>query len=194
MKIIGVTGGSGAGKSAVLEVWKGLGANVIDADEVYHRVLKTDPTLLREIDERFPGMVTNGVLNRAALAKTVFADKNELAALNKITHKYVIAAIKTKLSELRKAGAQTAVIDAIYLIESELFRECDVTVAVTAPLDIRLKRITARDGIKEKAALARIRSQQNDEYYIDGCDKVLTNSGDANELRKNAHELYFEII
>jgi len=172
--IIGITGGTGCGKTTLLNVIREKGGLVLDCDAIYHELLKSDKEMLAAIDARFPGCVENGVLNRKKLGTIVFADKNALLDLNRITHAAVKAEVQRRLAE--KPGL--AAIDAIALFEGGLAQLCHVTVAVTAPAEDRVKRLMARDGISEEYARARIAAQQDEGWFRLHCDYVLENNGD----------------
>ena len=171
--IIGITGGSGGGKTTVLKALKALGAVILDCDAIYHELLKTDKALLSAIETRFPGTVENGVLQRKKLGAMVFADEAALQDLNNITHGAVIAQVKKHLV----APEGLVAIDAIGLFESGLNELCHVTVAVTAPVEARISRLMARDGITREYALSRINAQPADEAFVQKCDHVLVNDG-----------------
>ena len=141
--IIGITGGTGCGKTTLLEVISQLGGLVLDCDAIYHRLLQTDETLLSAIENRFPGTVENGTLQRKKLGAIVFADKQALSDLNQITH----SAIKNEVVRLLDQKPKLAAIDAIGLFESGINELCQLTVAVTAPEAVRIRRLIARDGI-----------------------------------------------
>ena len=172
--IIGITGGTGCGKTTLLNYIREAGGLVLDCDAIYHELLQTDRKMLSAIDARFPGTVENGVLNRKKLGSLVFSDENALFDLNRITHSAVKKEVLRRLAQQPKLAA----IDAIGLFEGGLAELCDVTVAVTAPMDQRVQRLMARDGISEDYARNRIAAQKTEEWFRTRCDAVLENSGD----------------
>jgi dephospho-CoA kinase len=145
----------------------------LDCDAIYHELLKTDKTLLAAIEDRFPGTVEKGCLQRKKLGAIVFADENALLDLNRITH----GAVKSEVLRRLAAHSGLAAIDAIALFEGGLAELCDVTVAVTAPAEDRVARLMARDGITEDYARQRIAAQHSDDWYRKKCDYVLENVG-----------------
>ena len=178
--IIGITGGTGCGKTTLLNLIRQRGGLVLDCDAIYHELLKTDEAMLRAIDDRFPGVVEDGTLNRKKLGAIVFADKQALLDLNFITH----AAVKGEVMRRLETAPALAAIDAIALFEGELAELCHVTVAVTAPEEQRVARLMIRDGISEEYARNRIRAQKGSDWFSERCDYTLENSGTPEEFRK----------
>ena len=178
--IIGITGGTGCGKTTLLKVVKELGGLVLDCDAIYHQLLQTDPSLLNAIENRFPGTVTEGSLDRKALGAIVFSDETALADLNRITH----SAVKAEILRQLESGPKLAAIDAIGLFEGGLAPLCDVTVAVTAPEDIRIRRLMQRDGITEDYAKKRIAAQHTESWFREKCDHCLQNDGTADAFQE----------
>ena len=170
--LIGITGGTGCGKTTALNAVRKLGGTVIDCDAVYHRLLQTDREMLAAIENRFPGTVENGQLQRKKLGSIVFADPQALQDLNGITH----AAVKKEVLRLLPQAPGLVAIDAIGLFEGGLAELCDVTVAVTAPEDQRIARLMAREGISEDYAAARIAAQKPQSWFAQQCDYTLENS------------------
>ena len=171
--IIGITGGTGCGKTTLLDAIESSGGLVLDCDAIYHQLLQSDQEMLTAIAERFPGTVEDGQLQRKKLGAIVFADEAALADLNRITH----SAVKEEVLRRLESKPQLAAIDAIGLIEGQLAELCDVTVAVTAPVEDRVQRIMARDGISEEYARNRIAAQKDEAWFRDNCDRVLVNDG-----------------
>ena len=172
--IIGITGGTGCGKTTLLNVIRDRGGLVLDCDAIYHELLKSDKEMLTAIGTRFPGVVENGALNRKKLGSIVFSDKDALLDLNKITHTAVKAEVLRRLA----SGPKLAAIDAIALFEGGLAELCDTTVAVTAPTEDRVKRLMKRDNISEEYARNRIAAQHDEAWFREKCDYVLENAGE----------------
>lgn len=183
--ILGITGGTGCGKTTLLTCIRDRGGLVLDCDEVYHRLLKEDKGLLEAIGTRFPGTVEEGSLNRKKLGSLVFSNEAALMDLNAITHKAVKAEVVRVLEEERPS---LSAIDAIALFEGNLARLCDYTVAVTAPLEDRVKRLMLRDGISESYARSRISAQHEESWFRERVDFVLENRGTAQEFRRKCGE------
>ena len=178
--IIGITGGTGSGKTTLLNVIRQMGGNVLDCDAIYHNLLATDEKLLASIEDRFPGTVKDGVLDRKALGNLVFSNEEALLDLNRITHTAVKEAVLLELGD----HPELAAVDAIGLFEGGLAELCDVTVAVTAPEDVRIDRLVARDGISREYAAKRIRAQKSGEEFIKSCRYHLENNGTEEAFRE----------
>ncbi|MCL2568576.1 MAG: dephospho-CoA kinase [Oscillospiraceae bacterium] len=177
MKVIGITGGSGAGKSTALGVLAEMGARIIDCDRVYHELIAAGGPVLEELEARFPGVIVGGQLDRKALGKIVFGDADALEALNGITHRYVCAEVYARLTAYAEADVELVAVEAIALLESGIAARCDMVVGVVAPIEERVRRIVAREGIDPAYALARVESQKSDGFFRAGCDFVLVNDG-----------------
>ena len=169
--IIGITGGTGSGKTTLLNLIRDHGGLVLDCDAIYHKLLSTDTDLLNAIEQRFPGTVEDGTLNRKKLGAIVFADEDALQDLNRITH----GAVKQEVLRQLSQKPALAAIDAIGLFEGGLGELCDVTVAVSAPKEARIHRIIVRDGITEEYARRRIAAQHDDDWFRERCDHILVN-------------------
>ena len=170
--IVGLTGGTGAGKTSALAALEDLGGTVLDCDAVYHQMLRTDPALREAITAAFgPVFCPDGSLDRQKLGTLVFSDHAALDRLNTIVYEYLPPEL------LRRAQGHTLVgLDAISLMESGLGRLCACTVAVLAPVEDRVRRIMARDGISEDYARLRISAQQPDAFYRERCSHILENN------------------
>ena len=171
--IIGITGGTGCGKTTLLNLIAEQGGLVLDCDAIYHQLLQKDHNLLQAIESRFPGTVENGSLNRKKLGSIVFQDKKALLDLNNITH----SAVKKEVLRHLETAPKLCAIDAIGLFESGLDALCDVTVAVIAPEEDRIRRLIARDGISEEYARSRIAAQHSNGWFAEKCGYALENNG-----------------
>ncbi len=189
MKIIGLTGGSGAGKGVVAQIMRGLGAGAVDADAVYRRLCATDKEMLSELDGEFAGVLTDsGTLNRPKLAAAVFSDAGKLRRLNEITFPYIR---KAALEEIRlQASRPIVLLDAPTLFETGADSMCSDTVGVLAGLQIRASRIMSRDNLGFEAARARLAAQPADSFYIKHCGHIIVNNGDLAMLRRETVSLY----
>ena len=194
MKILGITGGTGCGKTTLLRCVERHGGEVIDCDALYHARLHTDTALLEAISARFSGVVTDGELNRKALGKLVFADEAALRDLNSITHGAVCRAVRARLNLARERGCELAAVDAIALFESGLARLCDCTVAVTAPGSARIERLMRREGISEAYAAQRISAQKSDAEFSEMSDFTLQNSGTIAEFEEQCEQFLKGVI
>ena len=193
MQVIGITGGSGTGKTTALMELEKMGALVIDCDAVYHRLLQSSLEMLTELSEAFPGTVREGVLDRPMLASRVFSDAEALQKLNAITHRHVCREVEAMLLEHAMNGGELAAIDAVELFSSGLNERCTQTLAVLAAEEKRAERIMARDGIDRDAAMKRIRAQRPDDYFERHCDYCLWNNADPEQFRQDCRQLFKEI-
>ncbi|BDF68235.1 hypothetical protein CE91St43_22070 [Oscillospiraceae bacterium] len=196
MKVIGITGPTGAGKTTALNALRELGAEIIDADAVYHDLLESSDLLRRDLVRAFGDGILDGAgqVDRKALAAAVYPDG--LERLNEITHPYVMTAIDYRVAAARRAGRPAAAIDAIALIESGAAAKCDTVVAVLAPLELRVKRIMARDGIDEAYARRRALAQPDDGFFRSHSGHVLENTQEdtPEEFGKRARALFEELL
>ena len=188
--IIGITGGTGCGKTTLLKEIEARGGLVCDCDAVYHELLTRDDALLNAIEARFPGVVVGGELQRKKLGAIVFADEAALRDLNAITHGAIRAEIVRRLPEKPTLAA----IDAIALFEGGLAELCDTTVAVCAPEEIRVERLMKRDGISREYAENRIRAQKSEDWFRKKCAYTLYNDGTEGEFREKCAEFLEKLL
>ena len=194
LKIIGITGGTGCGKTTALRELEAMDALVIDCDALYHEMLDTNAQMLADIERSFPGTVTDGVLDRKALGATVFSNEAALEDLNAITHHYIGIEVDKKLRAWAMAGGTVAAIDAIALIESGLGDKCLSVIGIVAEKATRIERIMKRDGISYEYAMMRVNAQYPNEYFEQKCDRVLHNDGDREAFRKQCKNLFKEVL
>lgn len=193
MTVIGITGPTGSGKTTALTELEKRGFQVVDCDRLYYELLRSDAPLRQKLADAFgPVFLPDGELDRASLSAKVFGDQKELDKLNRIVYPAVRAGVERKLADCKKSGF---VIDAINLIESGLGELCDYTIAITAPPEIRLKRIIARDNISPQRAEARIHAQKPDKFYRKNCTFLLENrAGSKSEFQQLISEFLENIL
>lgn len=196
MKIIGLTGPSGAGKGAVSALFRKLyGIPAIDTDHVYHQLLLPPSDCLNELAEAFGKdiLAPNGTLCRPRLAEIVFSDetRKKQMQLNAITHRYVLEKTERILKNYQKDQLAAVIVDAPLLFEANFDKLCDcyATISVLAPEEIRKQRIIVRDGLTESQAERRLHMQKPDAYYKERSTFSVVNAGDMAELEKQVTEI-----
>lgn len=192
MKVIGLTGGTGSGKSVVSKSLAEAGAVIVDADKIAHEIiLKGEPAYL-EIVEYYGTDILDaeGNIIRKKLGEIVFNDKEKLAFLNQCTHKYITAEVKRQIAAAKEEGTATAIIvDAPLLLEAKLETVCDLVWVVYADPEVRAQRVMARDGITYELAKARISNQKSWEEYKSAASAVIDNSKDLVHLKEQMTEI-----
>lgn len=173
--VVGITGQTGAGKSTICRILTEKGAAVIDADMVAREVMQPGSPVLRELAEIFGEDILDedGVLIRSRLAERAFADRKSTDRLSKVTHPYIISKTEEYIEYFRNKHYNVIVFDAPQLFESGGDAMCDKIIAVTAPEEIRKKRIMERDKLNEKQAVLRIKAQHDASYYTNRADIII---------------------
>lgn len=201
LTVIGLTGGSGAGKGEISLCFMSNGVRALDTDKVSRLVSAPGKPCLNELCERFGNDILreDGTLDRKALAGIVFGENDEalkqqkLADLNRITHHHIIAEINDWLARRVDSGDTVAVVDAPQLFESGFDKHCDYIIGVVADKDVRIRRIMARDGITREAAEARIASQKSDEFFAENCNFIVYNNGGIDALEQQVANILRKI-
>ena len=193
MMVIGLTGPTGAGKTTALRVLQDMGFTAIDCDALYYELLRTDESLRKNLKDSFGNIfLPDGQLDRPMLGRLVFGDKRALDQLNAIVFPAITAAVQAQISACTGRGI---VIDAINLVESGLGELCEWTIAVTAPPEVRIRRIMARDNIPEDYAKSRVAAQKNDSFYRKHCTLVLENqAGSSGEFERLVREFFMDFL
>lgn len=192
MRVIGVTGPTGAGKSVVckrLGDWKGI--TVIDCDRVARDVVRRGQRCLLDLAVEFSSAIIDkdGELNRRRLAGIVFRDRKKLRRMEGIMYPYILDRIRAETAAREAAGDRAVFLDAPTLYQSGADALCEKVAAVLAPEKDRLRRIMERDALTEEEARARMMSQPGDEFFEKRADYILRNTGETSALRLQILEL-----
>ena len=175
--IIGLTGGSGAGKSKISEHFDALGYKVIDGDQLSRKLCEKGQPTFKKIIETFGEeyLTSDGELDRKKLGGLVFSDSVALKKLEQITHTAITEATKAQIADVDKA-----VIEGAALHETEIPKLCNFCIFVSCPAEIRLQRIMQRDNITKEYAANRLNAQKSDDYYRSVCKYEVINDGSKN--------------
>ncbi len=192
MRVIGLTGGIGSGKSTVSQFLAELGAVIIDTDKVGHEILKSDAELWQKVVAAFGTRILtpNGDIDRKKLGEIVFGTSDSPWRLNRKIHHRMYEMVRAQIEEYRRQGAGVAVLEAPLLLEAGwtlLVDEVWVTVASESTV---LRRVKERTGLSEPEALARIHSQLSSEERVKQADVVINSDCSLNELKTKVVELW----
>ena len=177
MKVIGITGSSGSGKSTVSKIIQNeLNAKLIVADEIVKKMQETGQEYFEKIIELLGNEYLNkdAKLNRKKVADLIFKDEEKREEINKLTKKYVVAEIKRKIESSTK---EYVVIDAPLLIESGLDKICNIVIGVVADYKTQIERICERDKLTKVEAVSRLNIQPDNEFYRKNVDYIVENNG-----------------
>lgn len=194
MKVIGICGSSGSGKSSVCDFFLRRGAPVFDCDKIYHELVNAPTECLFEIKNAFgDGVIKDGKLDRSALGAIVFHDKKKMLLLNEITHRHVVSELKKYIKKAKENEEDFCLIDAPMLFEAGVERLCDLVCTVVSPEEDQIKRICFRDHISEEKAKLRIKNQISREELIKRSDLVIENDGSISDLERSCYMLLEKI-
>ncbi|WP_166925202.1 dephospho-CoA kinase [Flavobacterium poyangense] len=172
-KVIGLTGGIGSGKTTIANYFNELGVPVYIADDGARKVMQSE-NIIKEIKAIFGEVVfEDTILSRPKLAEIVFKDKEKLNQLNSIVHPAVKEDFEAWL--LSHKNDEYVIYEAAILFESGRYKECDFIITVTAPEEVRIKRVLERDNTTREHVLSRMKMQWNDEKRISGSNFVINN-------------------
>ena len=195
MKIIGLTGGIGTGKSTVSRFLKEQNFAIVDADLISRQVVEPGMPLLKELEDAFGSEIINddGSLNRKGLAAIVFNDVEQRKLMDSIMHKEILAEMRRVMEDYQQQNIhQGIIIDAPLLFEIGLEKWCDQVWLVTADMDVRIQRVCVRDNAKPEEVEARIRNQMSDDEKRRLSDDILDYSGTLEDLHKQISDLLKE--
>jgi len=191
MKVIGLTGGIGSGKSTVSQFLAELGAVILNADEVGHKAFKPDTEIWREVVTAFGRQIVtpDGNIDRKKLGNIVFGNAESLSRLNQIMHPQMYALVKAQLEEHRQQETRVVVLEAPLLLEADWTSLVDEVWVTTASEATVLKRLEERSGMSQAESLTRIRSQLPSAERVRQADVVINTDCDLDELKSKVKEL-----
>ena len=185
-KVIGLTGGIAAGKSTVAKMFKKLGAEIIDADQIAHEIIDTQEDLLLELVNHFGNGILNenGKLNRKELGKIVFSNKIDKELLESITHPAIIKEATNRIIQFAETDSDFVIYEAALLIETGHYKEMDFLITVIADDDLRMKRLMKRNSLSFEDAKKKLDSQMPQDRKAWAADYIIDNSGDLEITEK----------
>jgi dephospho-CoA kinase len=195
MKILGITGTSGAGKTTLSKILNEREDTVIiDCDKVVREMSIPGTTYLNAIKDTFGNdiLLEDGNLNRKLLASKIYNDNSSREKLNELTFNYVVKEIKNRISNIENNNIEIVVIDAPLLFESGLESCCDYVISLIADEQLKIRRICNRDNIDVETAKSRLSIQNDDEYYISKSDYVIKNHENC-DLKSEIEKILGEI-
>ncbi len=192
MKVIGLTGGIGSGKSTVARFLAELGAVILDADKVGHEALKPGSAVCQQVVNAFGKQIVtaSGDIDRAKLGKIVFSDAGALARLNRIMHPPMSGMVKEQLDKYQQEGVRVVVLEAPLLLEASWQSMVDEVWVTVASEDTVMERIKERSGLPEAEIRARLRSQLSTEERVQYADIVIDTECSLDELKATVRELW----
>ena len=194
MKVIGLTGGIGVGKSSVVSLLQSLGAHIIEADQVGHRVYRPGTEGWQRVVVLFgPDILdANKEVDRKRLGELVFSDPDAIASLNAAVHPLISEEIQARLKALEGDGAAVAVVEAAVLLEAEWDAMVDEVWVVSAPEERTIERVQLQRGLTEAQVRQRMKAQSPAERKLQRADVVIDNGADTEALRRRVESLWRE--
>ena len=196
MIALGITGRSGCGKSTVTAVFSAHGVPLADADQISREILLPGSPLLPKLAQRFGADILkqDGTLDRRLLADRAFATPEGKAALDSLTHPEIVRRIRAAKQAAQDAGAPLFVLDGAVIVGTAAQAECDCLCVVTAPFEVSVERIAARDGISPEMAARRLNAQTPEAVLTARADYILPNTSTREALAKAANGLCDALI
>ena len=191
MKIVGLTGGIGSGKSTVLKQFEDLGINTYSADKAAKKLINSDEDLIESIKSLFgDNIYDNNILDTIKLSKIVFQDSHKLESLNSIVHPAVAKDFK---SFIKTNNGDYIVKEVAIIFETNTEDNYDKIILVRAPIEERIKRVVLRDNITKDDVIRRVNNQIDDSIIIDKCDYVIDNNN-LMELKEKVTNIHKDLI
>ena len=191
--IIGLTGSSGSGKSLACEFFIQKGFLIIDFDKISREVTEKGSPCLLELTNYFGGDIIDkdGSLRRKHLGEIVFSNREKLKKLNEITHKYIFE----KADRIKRENADKNIVyDAPLLFEGGLNEQCDYVISIGCDFKTQVDRIVKRDGISQETAISRIKSQHNENYFMEKSDYFIKNDSSREDFFNRLNIVLEEIL
>ena len=189
MKIIGITGSSGSGKSTVCEILnEKYNVKIIDADKIAKELLTSGTEYYNDVISKFGREITDdvGEIDRKKLADLIYNDDKKREMLNNSTFHYVVKKIKLRAKEINSVDI---IIDAPLLFESKLDDICNFTIGVIAKESVQIERIIKRDSISKEQACKRLKAQQTNDFYMSKCTEIIENNNEYIETEKQIEKI-----
>ena len=191
MKIVGLTGGIGSGKSTVLNQFKNLGINTYSADKAAKKLINSDKGLIKSIKNLFGGNIyENNILDSVKLSKIVFNDPYKLKSLNSIIHP---AVAKDFESFIKNNNGDYIVKEVAIIFETNTEDNYDKIILIRAPLEERIKRVILRDNLSREDVIRRVNNQIDDSTIIDNCDYIIDNNN-LKDLKEKVLKIHKDLI
>jgi dephospho-CoA kinase len=191
----GITGGIGSGKTTVCKMFEKLGIPVYYADDRAKHLMQHEHFLIDQIKKNFGDDVyVNGSLDRKALAAKVFNDKPKLELLNSLVHPVVFRDTERWIEEQKEKKAPYILKEAALLVETGSYKSLDKLIVVTAPLNTRIERVTARDNSDAEEVLARVKNQLPEEEKLKLADFVIANNDGLEELEQQVLKIHEKMM
>ena len=191
MRIVGLTGGIGSGKSTVLNEFKNLGIKTYSADKVAKKLINSDKVLVKSIKNLFgDNIYINNIIDSEKLSKIVFKNPNKLESLNSIIHP---AVAKDFESFIKANNGDYIVKEVAIIFETNTEDNYDKIILIRAPLEKRIKRVILRDNTTREDVIRRVNNQINDSTIIDKCDYIIDNNNLKN-LKEKVLKIHKDLI
>ncbi len=196
MKVIGLTGGIGSGKSTVAGYLAGLGAAVIELDKVGHEVIKPGTRAFKQVVGEFGEVIlgAGGEIDRTRLGDIVFRNPQALARLNRIVHPFIDETVRGRIEKYRQQGRKVVVLEAAAILEAGRAAQTDEIWVTTAPEAAVLERLSKRSGYSEEESRARLRSQLSGEERIRHADVVIDTDCTLDELKSRVEKEWEKLM
>ena len=196
MKVIGLTGSIGSGKSTAAGFFRKLGARLIDADKIARKVVEPGEPALIKLTEAFGKKIlrNDGTLNRKIVAEIVFSSGEKRKLLNSIIHPSIYDEIYRSIEDYRKEGADIVIVEAALLLEKKgLIELLDKLIVVSIDEETQKKRLIGRGDLTHEQIDARINSQLSNNEKVKHADYIIDNNGKLEETRKHVMEIWSKL-